>query len=110
MPTAIPRACLHGGCCIAAFDGAYCDAHRKAKDKALEASRPRGHNAHYKTARWQRLRVMVLRRDPICQQCGRAVSTDVDHIIDLDLGGQDTMGNLQGLCHACHSRKTRSGP
>jgi 5-methylcytosine-specific restriction endonuclease McrA len=24
-------------------------------------------------------------------------------------GGEDSMENLQGLCHGCHSRKTRGG-
>ena len=51
---------------------------------------------------------MVLRRDPICRwpHCIEA-STDADHIVAKRFGGLDTLENLQGLCHAHHSRKTR---
>lgn len=59
---------------------------------------------------WQRLRLMVLHRDPFCRDyfgigC-HDPSTQVDHIIPRSRGGDDTMENLQGLCAACHSRKT----
>jgi len=57
---------------------------------------------------WQRLRLMVLRREPLCRHCG-APATDVDHIHRRALGGPDNMANLQALCHACHSRKTGRG-
>lgn len=53
---------------------------------------------------------MVLRRDPICKADGcEEPSTDVDHIIPRREGGQDTMENLQGLCHSHHSQKTAQG-
>lgn len=55
---------------------------------------------------------MVLRRDPWCQECakhGRVTpSTDADHIIPKDKGGKDSLDNLQGLCAACHGKKTRA--
>ena len=58
--------------------------------------------------RWQRLRMMVLRRDPICVVAGCIEpSTDADHIIPKSQGGDDSMENLQGMCHSHHSRKTR---
>lgn len=60
--------------------------------------------------RWQKIRKLVLARDPCCKICERqgrlAVSTDVDHITPKSKGGTDDMGNLQGACHSCHSRKT----
>jgi 5-methylcytosine-specific restriction endonuclease McrA len=64
---------------------------------------------------------MVLARDPLCkieQLCGSgprrdgeperlpAPSTDADHVVPRSAGGEDTMENLQGACHACHSWKT----
>ena len=58
--------------------------------------------------RWQRLRMMVLRRDPICTVPGCIESsTDADHIVPKSQGGDDSMENLQGMCHGHHSRKTR---
>ncbi len=56
--------------------------------------------------RWQRLRKMVLARDPVCKACGREVSEHADHIQAKAAGGSDSLDNLQGLCAGCHSRKT----
>ena len=59
---------------------------------------------------WQRLRVMILHRDPTCKIAklceGRAPSTEVDHIIPRSRGGDDSPENLQGACQPCHSHKT----
>lgn len=57
---------------------------------------------------WRRLRLLILAGEPLCRQCGRA-ATDVDHIVPRRDGGPDSAGNLQALCHRCHSSKTRSG-
>jgi len=84
----------------------YCKRHAakaaKAEQDRRGTSSQRGYNA-----RWQRLRALVLARDPVCRYlaCGR-LSTDVDHIIPKSKGGTDSMDNLQGLCHEHHSLKT----
>lgn len=76
-------------------------AHRPRDDRPSPSKRGYGR-------RWQRLRMMVLRRDPICRWPGCIeTSTDADHIVPKSEGGDDSMGNLQGMCHAHHSRKTR---
>ena len=54
---------------------------------------------------WRDLREVVLHRDPLCVACG-APATDVDHI-DND-PTNNSMDNLQPLCHECHSRKTQA--
>lgn len=54
------------------------------------------------------LQKVVLARDPICMMCHRAASVIADHIkphkgvwaLFCDLA------NLQGLCKACHDKKT----
>lgn len=60
------------------------------------------------TATWQRLRAMVLAERPLCQHClehGRiTIATDVDHADGNP--ANNSRGNLQSLCHACHSTKT----
>ena len=53
---------------------------------------------------WRKLRLMALRRSPVCE-CGQP-ATDVDHIIAKARGGRDELGNLRCMCHRCHSRKT----
>ena len=50
---------------------------------------------------------MVLRASPICQAKGcEHAATDVHHITPLASGGDDTLENLQALCHGCHSKVT----
>ncbi len=56
--------------------------------------------------RWRKLRLMILREQPICAACHRAAATDVDHKIAKAKGGDDSRDNLVGLCHSCHSIKT----
>ena len=71
----------------------------------------------YSSQRWKQLRRRVFAREPLCadpegrhEAEGRVVlAIEVDHIISLD---QDkrlafVLSNLQGLCRACHGRKTR---
>lgn len=94
---------------MAILGGRYCAEHRaqvrKARDVA-KGERP----AHYKTAHWQKLRLVILRGEPLCRLCkadGRTTAaTVVDHIRPLSDGGTDAMANLQPLCKACHDRKT----
>lgn len=49
--------------------------------------------------------------DPLCKRCrehGRVRAwTQLDHIIALTNGGEDTDANTQGLCDECHEAKTR---
>ena len=62
--------------------------------------------------RWRRMREVQLRREPLCRACAArgivAAATDVDHIVPRRLGGANGRGNLQSLCHGCHSGKTRA--
>jgi 5-methylcytosine-specific restriction protein A len=58
------------------------------------------------SGRWRALRDAVLRREPVCRQCGRRASTDVHHIEsvrhrpDLAL----SWSNLLPCCKECHRR------
>jgi 5-methylcytosine-specific restriction enzyme A len=90
---------------------------RRCKGHEVEYQRagPSKASAHRRGygRRWERLRRMVLRRDPMCQireKCsGRAFSTEVDHIVPKARGGGDQLDNLQGACRPCHSWKTATG-
>ena len=61
---------------------------------------------------WQKLRLFILTRDPLCRWCHKYrpgmlanVSNSVDHIIPKTKGGTDDYGNLAGCCHYCNSAK-----
>lgn len=54
---------------------------------------------------WNRVRATILHRDPTCQACGTAPSTEVDHI---QPGDNHHPSNLQGLCTNCHRAKTQA--
>jgi len=60
--------------------------------------------------RWQKLRAMQLRREPLCRTCKGmgevVVATEVDHVVAKARGGINSLGNLQSLCHMHHSQKT----
>jgi 5-methylcytosine-specific restriction protein A len=68
-----------------------------------------------KLVRWQRLREAVLRDDPFCRICrthGRhTLTTEIDHILKHEGDPRRfwDRANLQGLCHTCHTAKTRRG-
>jgi len=47
-----------------------------------------------------------------CASCkcktGGSNGLDWDHIIPLEMGGDDALANLQPLCKACHKAKTKT--
>lgn len=64
----------------------------------------------YKTAQWKALRMAARRRDGFaCTGCGARGRLEVDHKLPLRTHPELAfdLGNLQCLCPACHSRKTR---
>lgn len=117
MPTRAKQQCNQAGC-RELTDARYCAAHQR--DNTHRADRQafdqqRQNDPHRKLragSQWRRTREFVLARDPICCDCHREASVEVDHIImarlwcaTLTNDYYDT-NNLQGLCHSCHSRKT----
>lgn len=102
MPTAPPRFCAAPGCKTLVTRG-RCRAH--TTDGLLNL-------AVWRHPVWG-LRAQVLREEFFCRGCGRALTArdaQVDHIrphegdLRLFLDRQ----NLQGLCTACHTKKTRA--
>jgi len=57
---------------------------------------------------WRKLRAYILAESPLCEHCMdrglTAPATDVDHISGDP--SDNSMANLQSLCHSCHSIKT----
>jgi len=107
MPKKPLSPCLWPGCSkISEPNSRYCTDHKATADKAERDRRGTSTQRGY-GARWQRLRLLILARDPVCRYpgCGQ-LSTDVDHIVSKAKGGSDEENNLQGLCHEHHSLKT----
>ncbi len=100
MPSKTIKPCRHPAC-GALTTTKYCQTHKHQ----ATAQRGTRHQRGYGKA-WDKLRPHILRRDPMCQACHRAASTDVDHITPKSQGGTDDPGNLQGLCRPCHRSKT----
>ena len=67
-------------------------------------------NPIYQTARWKQLRRQVLDEQPECHWClqrgKRTPSTQCDHLVELDRGGDPyDRSNLVGSCARCNSSR-----
>jgi 5-methylcytosine-specific restriction endonuclease McrA len=98
------------------LDG-YCDRHpRKQQEsdarrqrRALDSPETKKQRAFYHSAIWQRIRIAVISRDGICQECRVAAALEAHHIIPIAAGGEKlSLENLVGLCRPCHSKRTRA--
>lgn len=70
-------------------------------------------DAFYKSKEWQLLREQAMTRDlGLCQHCYKnkkiTIATEVDHIVPIKVEWEYRLelGNLQSLCHRCHTIKT----
>ena len=81
------------------------DVHRERLPDTRESAASRGYGR-----RWARLRMMQLRREPLCRSCAgqglTVAARQADHIVPKRQGGRDSLDNLQSLCDSCHSVKT----
>jgi 5-methylcytosine-specific restriction enzyme A len=88
----------------------YADSRKIARleyDSRRGSASSRGYGRFHE--KWRR---QIIARDPLCTinvLCDKsfpAFSTDADHIVALDDGGDWSLENGRGACHACHSYKT----
>lgn len=127
------RLCSGAGCGRAIKEDAYkrfCDECQAERGLPVQSDDTRVHTTGYdatldalrKGTRWQRLRLTVLSRDPICKRCDTRLSVLVDHIVPAAVAivqaqesgrwptskseGYYLSSNLQGLCSQCHGDKT----
>ena len=113
------KPCKRAGCVNLVRGGGYCDAHRTASRRSMrnagvqERKESAAWHYLYSTRRWLEMRARQLLIEPFCRECAKAGerrrATDVDHIVPHrgDKSLFYDKGNLQSLCHSCHSRKTR---
>jgi len=106
MPRRPPRPCRNPAC-RAVCQGGYCGACAK-KYRATDRRPSAAKRGYGRT--WRRLRLMKLRRDPICQAEGcTEPASEVDHpraVRRPEEVLQVTLLELRSLCKACHSKKT----
>lgn len=104
MPRKPLKPCSHPACGVLVRGAGKCPKHRTNR----QAERDRGTRQQRGYGKsWQRLRLLILDRDPICCECGRAASTEVDHKVPMSQGGStDDPDNLAGICKPCHGRKS----
>ncbi len=59
----------------------------------------------YHAADWKRIRLQVLKDEPICHWCRKAPSTEADHLLEIDRGGDNSRDNLVGSCRPCNAAR-----
>lgn len=109
MPDAALRACAMPRCPELVAKGycRKCAAEREQQRPNVELRR------FYRTARWARLRNVVLQEEPFCPECeaeGMVGATeDVHHKQKATSENFFVRDNLQAVCHRHHSRHTKRG-
>lgn len=79
---------------------------RKAWDKPQDKRKLTGRP-------WRRLREQIMERDGWMCQCDKCkgmklVAHEVDHVIPVSAGGNDTPYNLRAMNRDCHKAKTKA--
>lgn len=111
MPYKPRPGCKYPLCSHRAEEGSsYCKTHKSKEEDIRLTSTERGYNY-----RWQKVRRMYLRRNPLCVECLKEgniePATIVDHI-EPHRGDNEKFwneDNFQSLCERCHNRKTAKG-
>jgi 5-methylcytosine-specific restriction protein A len=85
-----------------------CREHQSEQASQDNARNRKKRDGLYQSKGWKIQRTLAMVRDHyVCCICG-APATEVDHIQSIESGGSKlALDNLQSLCRACHSRKTR---
>lgn len=110
MPSSPLSLCAEPGCPVLVKHG-RCAEHLTEFRRDADKLRPNGYQRGY-TAQWAKFRAEYLTFHPYCvseKHIGQRVpATDVDHIDGTGRNGPRAYdeGNLQPLCHSCHSSKT----
>lgn len=110
MPNKLKRPCAIRSCPNLIEAGKYCDTHRQYQTHDSRRKNDTARHKHEHTRRWQKLRLLYLRANPLCVDCTKqnkiVPATEVHHVVPIAKGGTDEECNLQALCKPCHSRKT----
>ena len=117
MPYQSKKPCNQSGCPeLVAANKTYCPTHTReqsaVRHKRYDNNRDEKYARFYSSARWQKVRNIYIRNNPLCESCRKqeriTAATLVDHIIPVqaDYSQRLAMDNLQSLCRSCHAKKT----
>lgn len=110
MPNKLKRPCAIRSCPNLIDEGKYCDTHKQYKIHDSRRKNDSDRHRHEHTRRWQKLRLIYLRANPLCIECKKqnkiVPASEVHHIVPIARGGTDDESNLEALCKSCHSKKT----
>lgn len=86
-----------------------CDVCNKERNKIYDkTNRNQESKKFYGSKEWQRVRYIILSKNPFCIECERPADV-VDHITPITKGGDKlNLDNLQPMCHKCHAIKTQN--
>jgi len=59
----------------------------------------------YKDPRYREIRARILSAGPTCVYCGTRKADTIDHIVEVDQGGEHTSENCVPACYKCNSAK-----
>lgn len=112
MPNLPGSSCRVRGCLGEASraNNGYCDKHKNQGWKNYQQSKE-GEKRIYQSGVWKKKRQLVINRAMgLCEACERegrvTPGVEVDHIIPVSRGGDESLTNLQLLCVPCHRKKT----
>ncbi|MFN2388019.1 MAG: HNH endonuclease signature motif containing protein [Actinomycetota bacterium] len=96
-PRAIASKCAEPGCPDLAHYRGRCPKHATVEEQERGSAAARGYNAQ-----WRRVRIMYLRRHPLCERC-EPPAEHVHHRDQQAKGPQRfDFANLEALCETCH--------
>lgn len=105
--------CRAPGCTKLVDSPGYCQQHQRPIQSAT-VNKPfvnasRSNQSLYRTYRWRKLKLELLRRQPYCAICGVTVGLQVHHVQPPrgDAGLFYAPENLIVLCEHCHRRLTQ---
>ena len=111
-PMAALRPCASPNCGALVRGVARCPVHARQKER----QRPNTEDRRlYDTARWHRLRALVLAQEPLCGDCAAKGETTASREVHHkqrhagDVGLFFARENLTALCGTCHKRRTARG-
>jgi 5-methylcytosine-specific restriction enzyme A len=87
---------------------------RASRKERFSVARQEAKN-FYSSTPWRRLRAAYLDAHPLCVDCRKrnwlTEATEVHHIVKREADPSLALewSNLEGLCKACHSRRTGKG-